>query len=62
MYDHEQPFPDDLWEDVKNAWEEYITPRNKEELKKRVFMTFEEFLRENNPRLLEQILEVRETL
>jgi predicted DNA binding CopG/RHH family protein len=62
MYDHEQPFPDDLWEDIKNAWEEYITPRTKEELDKRVFMTFEEFLRENNPHLLERILEVRETL
>jgi hypothetical protein len=62
MYDHEQPFPDDLWEDIKNAWEEYITPRTKEELDKRVFMTFQQFLEERNPQLLLRILEVRETL
>ena len=62
MYDHEQPFPDDLWEEIKNAWEEYITPRTKEELNKRVFMTFQQFLEERNPQLLLRILEVRETL
>ena len=62
MYDHEQPFSEDLWEDIKNAWEEYITPQTKEELDKRVFMTFQQFLEERNPQLLERILEVRETL
>ena len=62
MYDHEQPFSEDLWEEIKNAWEEYITPRTKEELDKRVFMTFQHFLEERNPQLLLRILEVRETL